>query len=58
MKNHASKIVSFLLITAIAFLVYPATYYNAGQNAGTTVQNVIVDDEAEGFVSVSDYMLL
>ena len=58
MKNHASKIVSFLLITAIAFLVYPATYYIAGQNAGTTVQNVIVDDEAEGFVSVSDYMLL
>jgi len=58
MKNHASKIVSFLLITAIAFLVYPATYYNAGQNAGTTVQNVIVDDEAEGLVSVSDYMLL
>ena len=58
MKNHASKIVSFLLITAIAFLVYPATYYNAGQNAGTIVQNVIVDDEAEGLVSVSDYMLL
>jgi len=58
MKNHASKIVSFLLITAIAFLVYPATYYNAGQNVGTTVQNVIVDDEAEGLVSVSDYMLL
>ena len=58
MKNHASRIVSFLLLTAIAFLVYPATYYNAGQNAGTTVQNVIVDDEAEGFVSVSDYMLL
>ena len=58
MKNHASKIVSFLLITAIAFLVYPATYYNAGQNAGTTVQNVIVDDETEGLVSVSDYMLL
>ena len=58
MKNHASGIVSFLLITAIAFLVYPATYYNAGQNAGTTVQNVIVDDEAEGLVSVSDYMLL
>ena len=57
MKNHASKIVTFLLLTAIAFLVYPATYYYAGQNPGT-VQNVIVDDEAEGFVSVSDYMLL
>ena len=58
MKNHATGIVSFLLITAIAFLVYPATYYNAGQNAGTTVQNVIVDNEADEAVSFSDYMFL
>lgn len=57
MKNHASRIVSFLLLTAVAFLVYPATYYYAGRNPGT-VQNVIVDDETEGLVSVSDYMLL
>ena len=46
MKNHASKIVTFLLLTAIAFLVYPETYNNAGQKTGTTVQNVIVEDEA------------
>ena len=58
MKNHASKIVSFLLLTAIAFLVYPATYFSAGQNAGTTVQNVIVDDEAEASVSFYDCVLL
>ncbi|MBO4681132.1 MAG: hypothetical protein J5623_04455 [Clostridiales bacterium] len=57
MKNHASKIVTFLLLTAIAFLVYPATYYYAGQNPGT-VQNVIVDDEADGSVSFYDYTLL
>ena len=58
MKNHASKIVTFLILTAIAFFVYPATYYYAGQNPGTTIQNVIVDDEADGSVSFYDYMLL
>ena len=58
MKNHASKIVTFLLLTAIAFLVYPETYNNAGQKTGTTVQNVIVEDEANESSSFSVYEFL
>lgn len=58
MKNNALKIVSYLLLTAVAFLIYPVTFEFGGRNDSVSTQNVIVDYEAEEAPAMSGFMLL
>ena len=58
MKNHALKIATYLLLTAVAFLIYPVTFEFGGRNDSISAQNVIVDYEADETQAMSGFMLL
>lgn len=58
MKNNTIKFVSFMLLAAVAFLIYPVTLGDAGQDEKFTAHSVIVDYEAGEAVSVPGFELL
>ena len=58
MKNNTIKFVTFSLVAAVGFLVFPVTLEQSSKDANTTAQGMVVDYEAEETSSLPGFAFL